>query len=133
MGFELKARRAVYVDITEELKKGDPPVSPDQVRHLETFDLIYRSLVALMYNYVPLSGHPGGSISSGRFVARLLFDTLSYDFSHPDRDAALQKIPRETARWPSHVRDAVRKTCHGRFRCRCLRVARARVRRRRLL
>lgn len=60
MGFELKSRRAVYVDIAEEMKKGDSPVSSEQVQHLETFDLIYRSLCALLYNYAPLSGHPGG-------------------------------------------------------------------------
>ena len=28
-----------------------------------------------------MSGHPGGSISSGRFVARLLFDVMDYDLS----------------------------------------------------
>jgi transketolase len=38
-----------------------------------------------MYNYAPLSGHPGGSISSGRFVQRLLFDVMDYDLSHPQR------------------------------------------------
>jgi transketolase len=88
MGFELKSRRAVYVDIMEEIKKGDPPVSSDQVQHLEAFDLIYRSLCALLYNYAPLSGHPGGSISSGRFVTHILFHTMDYDFSDPDRDDA---------------------------------------------
>src|SRR5512136_3063420 len=88
MGFELKSRRAIYVDIAEEIKKGDPPVSSDQVQYLETFDLIYRSLCALLYNYVPLSGHPGGSISSGRFVTHILFSTMDYDFSDPDRDDA---------------------------------------------
>ena len=39
----------------------------------------------MMYNYAPLSGHPGGSISSGRFVQRLLFDAMDYDFTNPDR------------------------------------------------
>src|SRR5512139_1157883 len=88
MGFELKSRRAVYVDIAEEMKKSDPPLSSDDVQHLETFDLIYRSLCALLYNYVPLSGHPGGSISSGRFVTNILFSAMDYDFSDPDRDDA---------------------------------------------
>jgi transketolase len=32
-----------------------------------------------------MSGHPGGSISSGRFVAGILFDALDYDVSQPDR------------------------------------------------
>jgi transketolase len=41
-----------------------------------------------MYNYAPVSGHPGGSISSGRFVARLLFDSMDYDLAEPDRQDA---------------------------------------------
>src|SRR5512139_2107537 len=88
MGFELKSRGAVYVDIGEEMKTGNPPVSSDQIQHLEMFDLIYRSLCALLYNYAPLSGHPGGSISSGPFVTNILFNTMDYDFSDPDRDDA---------------------------------------------
>ena len=87
MGFELKSRRAVYVDITEEMK-GNPPLPVEEVRQFENFDLIYRSLCALLFNYVPLSGHPGGSISSGRFVTNILFNTMDYDFSDPDREDA---------------------------------------------
>lgn len=34
---------------------------------------------------MPTSGHPGGSISSGHFVAGILFDALDYDLSQPDR------------------------------------------------
>jgi hypothetical protein len=29
-----------------------------------------------MFTYVPTSGHPGGSISSGRIAQALLFETL---------------------------------------------------------
>jgi len=42
----------------------------------------------LLFNYVPTSGHPGGSISSGRFVAGIFFDGMIYDLSDPDRDDA---------------------------------------------
>jgi transketolase len=35
-----------------------------------------------------MSGHPGGSISSGRFVASTLFDAMDYDLSDPDREDA---------------------------------------------
>ncbi|MHC5024322.1 MAG: hypothetical protein ACYTGG_10505, partial [Planctomycetota bacterium] len=35
-----------------------------------------------------MSGHPGGSISSGRFVAALLYDGMDYDVSDPDREDA---------------------------------------------
>jgi transketolase len=80
-------RRATYVDVTEVLEAG-PPLGADDTAHFETIDLVYRSLCALLYNYVPTSGHPGGSISSGRIVSALLFDTLAYDLARPDRDDA---------------------------------------------
>jgi len=76
------------VDVSEILKTEKPPLSPEEIGQFETLDLIYRSLCALLYNYVPMSGHPGGSISSGRFVAGLLFDALSYDLAKPDREDA---------------------------------------------
>ncbi len=59
------------------------PLSEQEVEAFELLDMIYRSLCAIMYNYVPMSGHPGGSISSGRFVSALLFDAMDYDFSDP--------------------------------------------------
>ncbi|HZK79036.1 MAG TPA: hypothetical protein VFC35_09010 [Gemmatimonadaceae bacterium] len=59
------------------------PLSAQEVEAFEALDLIYRSLCAMVYNYVPTSGHPGGSISSGRFVSALLFDAMDYDFSRP--------------------------------------------------
>ena len=43
---------------------------------------------ALLYNYVPTSGHPGGSISSGRFVAGIMLDGLDYDLAAPGRQDA---------------------------------------------
>jgi len=81
-------RRGIYIDIGEDMEAVGKTISPDEVRHFETFDLIYRSLCALLYNYVPTSGHPGGSISSGRFVAGILFDSMDYDVSNPDREDA---------------------------------------------
>jgi len=54
----------------------------------EQLDAIYRSLCAMLYNYAPLSGHPGGSISSGRFVSMLLFDAMDYDITNPSREDA---------------------------------------------
>jgi transketolase len=81
-------RRGVYIDISEEIKTAGTPLTADELGHFETFDLVYRTLCALMYNYVPTSGHPGGSISSGRFVAALVFDTMDYDVSNPDREDA---------------------------------------------
>lgn len=88
MEFPLSPRRGVYVNITQHLQQAGPTLTPDESGHFETLDLVYRSLCALLYNYVPTSGHPGGSISSGRFVAGLVFDGLDYDLAVPDRDDA---------------------------------------------
>lgn len=86
MELKLAPRRATYLDISLEATPN--PLAPDEVARLEEFDLIYRTLCAIMYNYVPLSGHPGGSVSSGRFVAAALFDAMDYDMSEPDRPDA---------------------------------------------
>jgi transketolase len=88
MTFKFGPRRGVYIDIGKELKGQDTPLSDKDLAHFEAFDLIYRSLCALLFNYVPLSGHPGGSISSGRINTCLLFDTMAYDVSNPDRQDA---------------------------------------------
>ncbi|MFA4966317.1 MAG: hypothetical protein WC709_11905, partial [Thermoleophilia bacterium] len=88
MAFAFGHRRAVYVDITEVAGPGEGPLGTEELAQFETLDLLYRSLCALLFNYVPTSGHPGGSISSGRFVAGILFDTMDYDLGDPDRDDA---------------------------------------------
>jgi transketolase len=88
MGLAFGPRRATYTDIAEEIKTKGMPLADDEVIAFEMFDLVYRSLCAVLYNYVPMSGHPGGSISSGRFVAGILFDAMDYDMSNPDREDA---------------------------------------------
>jgi transketolase len=88
MAFQFGPRRGRYVEVTDATRDQAPALAPQELEHFEAFDLIYRSLCAALYNYVPLSGHPGGSISSGRFVAGLLFDGMDYDVSDPDRDDA---------------------------------------------
>jgi transketolase len=85
MAFTFGPRRATYVDISKSLKVHEPPLSDEETGHYQLLDVFYRSLCAMMYNYVPMSGHPGGSISSGRFVSAILFDSVDYDFSQPDR------------------------------------------------
>lgn len=85
MGFELGPRRGVFVDA------GSLPASAAGAgaeEAFERFDRCYRALCAMLYNYAPTSGHPGGSISSGRLAARLLFGGMDYDPSDPDRDDA---------------------------------------------
>lgn len=55
-----------------------------EAQALEDFDLIYRTLCGIMFNSVPMSGHPGGSISSGRIVASLILKSMKYNFNNPD-------------------------------------------------
>ena len=86
MALKFGPRRGTYTDISRKMK-GEG-LSGEEKKVFEDFDLIYRSLCALLYNYVPASGHPGGSISSGRFVEGILFGAMDYDVSNPDRQDA---------------------------------------------
>jgi len=86
MGFQLGPRRGVYIDMAQENRTQ--PFAAGDIERFEQLDLMYRSLCAMLYNYVPISGHPGGSISSGRLVAGIVFDTLDYDVSNPEREDA---------------------------------------------
>ena len=87
MAFTFGPRRGTYVDITEVMPADGPLTAVDMAR-FEALDLTYRSLCAMLFNYVPTSGHPGGSISSGRFVAGILYDSADYDLGAPDREDA---------------------------------------------
>lgn len=83
-------RRAVYFNIKEVLGSSRYQLAFSHKKHLETIDLTYRTLCSILFNFVPTSGHPGGSISSGRIVEGLLYQNMDYDFSNPDgRDADL--------------------------------------------
>ncbi len=55
----------------------------DTVSALTALDLIYRTLCAVMFNHSS-SGHPGGSVSSGRIVEALLYQNTRYNFSDPN-------------------------------------------------
>jgi transketolase len=88
MTLKFGPRRGVYLDIGKEMKGAKNPLSDADLRRFETMDLLYRSLCALLFNYVPTSGHPGGSISSGRMLQSVLFDAMDYDVSDPDRQDA---------------------------------------------
>ena len=74
---KLRPRRGVF------LKASSQPAADKAF--FEEVDLCYRTLCAVLYNFVPTSGHPGGSISSGRIVSSLLFEGLDYAFDQPDR------------------------------------------------
>src|SRR5664280_2225807 len=81
-------RRAVCLDVGRLTESGEAPLPAADLDAFESLDVVYRALCALLFNYVPTSGHPGGSISSGRFTAALVFDSLDYDLADPDRDDA---------------------------------------------
>ncbi|OGC75983.1 MAG: hypothetical protein A2Z27_05135 [candidate division Zixibacteria bacterium RBG_16_50_21] len=81
-------RRGVFCDITKLAKTHNRKLDQREIEILEKIDLVYRALCSILYNFVPTSGHPGGSISSGRIVQGLLFHGLDYDFSEPDRQDA---------------------------------------------
>lgn len=83
MTMSFEPRRGVFVEVRDDGSPPDPLVAP-----LLSLDAVYQSLCALLYNYVPTSGHPGGSISSGRFVASLLYGAMDYDVSRPGRSDA---------------------------------------------
>jgi transketolase len=85
MALQFGPRRGTYLNISDAIDRGGTTLSKDEIQRLEIFDLAYRSLCAILYNYVPTSGHPGGSISSGRFVEGIIFYGLDYDFTNPDR------------------------------------------------
>ena len=80
-------RRGAYVDVSA-IQPPAAPLPTPQREAFESLDTLYRSLCAILYNYVPVSGHPGGSISSGRIGAGVVFDALDYDVSRPDREDA---------------------------------------------
>ncbi len=79
-----RERRGVYYDII---------TGPEAARALdartgaalERLDLAFRTLVAIVYNFAPTSGHPGGSISAGRIMAGLLFGGMAQDVRDPLR------------------------------------------------
>ena len=74
--FQLRRRATTYLK--------PEPAAVENLEIWEAMDAAYRALCAIMFNYVPGSGHPGGSISSGRMVFSLLYKNLRYDFSRPD-------------------------------------------------
>ena len=81
----LSHRRAVRIKASS---LATDALSASTEKCLVELDEVYRGACALLYNYVPTSGHPGGAISSGRFVQALLFLGMDYDLGVPDRPDA---------------------------------------------
>jgi len=83
---EFGKRRAVYLDITD-FKDQLNPISNESITALNKFDLWYRTLCSILFNYAS-SGHPGGSVSSGHFVAAAIIETMDYNIGDPDQPNA---------------------------------------------
>jgi transketolase len=82
-------RRAILIEVDDQTA-GDLSLGGEDLAALEYFDAAYRSLCAMLFNYVPGSGHPGGSISSGRLCQGIVFGAMDYDLGNPEaRDADL--------------------------------------------
>ncbi len=86
--FTLNQKRSVYIDVADYVDNPSYKIALNEAAVLERLDVVYRCLCALLYNFVPSSGHPGGSISSGRLVSHLIFKNLVYQFSNPNEDSA---------------------------------------------
>lgn len=86
--FELGKKRGVYLDVADYVGETKYQLPAADAAGLERLDVAYRALVSLLYNYVPTSGHPGGSISSGRLVEHLLYKDMAYDLHTPHKNEA---------------------------------------------
>ena len=84
--FPLASKRAAYYEATDYLQQY--PLDAASKDALECLDTAYRALAAVMFNFVPSSGHMGGSISSGRFVSHLIYKEMAYDLASPNRPEA---------------------------------------------
>ena len=84
--FNFGPRRGKYYEIGDILKSGQV-LKDEEIKLFERLDLIYRTLCGILYNFVPTSGHPGGSISSGRFVESILYNIADYDIKNPVLDS----------------------------------------------
>jgi len=84
--FEFSSRRGKYFDMAAY---PDMPgkISGGTIEALEKYDLWYRTLCSILFNFAS-SGHPGGSVSSGHFVAAAIIETMDYNISDPDQPDA---------------------------------------------
>lgn len=83
--FKLNPRRGVYINIQDCLDEVSQDWKEPERKFWDQINLVYRTLCAVLFNFVPTSGHPGGSISSGQIVQGIIFQTMDYDFTDPDR------------------------------------------------
>jgi len=83
---EFGPRRGYYFEI--DSKAAADILDDETLSNYEDYDLLYRTLCGVLYNFVPKSGHPGGSISSGRIVSSVLFSAMDYRMDDPQCEDA---------------------------------------------
>ena len=83
---EFGPRRGEYFDISAHPDKPGK-VSSTTLSALARYDLWYRSLCSILFNFAS-SGHPGGSVSSGHFAAAAIIETMDYNIGDPDQPDA---------------------------------------------
>ncbi|MDR0291530.1 MAG: hypothetical protein LBI01_01865 [Elusimicrobium sp.] len=86
--FIIGVKRARYINAASGDILALHKMPAGEKEKFEKFDIIYRALCAVLYNFAPLSGHPGGSISCGRFVQNLIFNEMAYTLSNPSDNKA---------------------------------------------
>ena len=80
--FDFGPRRGNYYEVSDIISSG-LLFGDDEIKLFEKMDLVYRTLCGVMYNFVPTSGHPGGSISSGRIIQSVIYKIADYDIKKP--------------------------------------------------
>ena len=80
-------KQGLYYRAEKLLQEQALQINEDELNALNKLDVMYRSLCAILYNFAQ-TGHPGGSISSGKIVQNLLFNQMAYNFKNPDEESA---------------------------------------------
>ena len=80
-------KQGLYYKAEDLLKEQSLQLKEDEVNAFNKLDVMYRALCAILYNFAQ-TGHPGGSISSGKIVQNLLFNQMSYNFKNPEEESA---------------------------------------------
>ena len=80
-------KQGVYYKAEDLLQDQTLQLKEEELNALNKLDVMYRSLCAILYNFAQ-TGHPGGSISSGKIVQNLLFNQMAYNFKNPDEESA---------------------------------------------
>lgn len=80
-------KQGLYFKAEDLLQEKSLQLKKEELDALNKLDVMYRTLCAILYNFAQ-TGHPGGSISSGKIAQNLLFNQMSYNFKNPDEESA---------------------------------------------